>query len=74
MITPNRLYYDDMIALRDLAVEIDGNEAPEDKLRPPEVIALGKLHVIIAAMEQKRRDEDAGIVLQYPWKKRRGAR
>lgn len=57
-----RLHYNDYVAIRDLMVEIDGNQEPEDKLDPKELAALAKVTEIIGAMERKRQAEDAGLV------------
>ena len=63
-----KITYNDFTGIRDLMTEIDGNEDPEERLTDSESEILGKLNFVIAAMEQRRRDEDNGVVVRKVWK------
>lgn len=57
-----KLTYRHYVALRDLLLDVDANEDPDDKLDATELEALAIINLVIAGMEKKRRDEDAGLI------------
>ena len=69
-----RFHYEDYTTVRDLMNEINDNEDLEDRLSDQELRTLAKTNEIIAAMEKKRADEDAGIIPRTKMVFRKGKR